>query len=328
MRRSDVAVGLMIVVGILIAIFGIVWLKGKGLGRDEVVLQARFREVGQLLKGNGVKLRGVPIGRVEEIELDPDGQTVLVTMTVRRDVHLPQDAIVLLSPESMFGDWQAEVFPRSRFPGYDYAEPREQGVLPGYSLPDISQLTAVADRIAENLATLSERIQIAFTEETALQLRDAIENIQELSSQLTGLVERQESTLKGVAGNLNATTETMNEAAIAVRQVAQQVQAAVQGGELTDIVRNMQHASAQLDSISGSLVGFGDRLNRTMANADTTFAALSDVATMAARGQGTVARLLQDSTLYGQLVLTNAQLQALLEDLRKNPRKYINLRIF
>jgi hypothetical protein len=37
---------------------------------------------------------------------------------------------------------------------------------------------------------------------------------------------------------------------------------------------------------------------------------------------------LQDTTLYWRIVETNAELQALLRDLRLNPRRYINVRIF
>ncbi len=328
MRRNEVLVGLTVVIGIAAIFFGTLWLKGGSLVQDRMTLEARFREVGQLMKGNTVKLRGVPIGRVDEIALEEDGDGVIVTMDVDQDVRLPKDAVVLLSPESMFGDWQAEIFPRSRFPLYDYAAPRESGVLPGYSLPDISKLTAVADRIAENLSTLSGRFEAAFTEETANQLRDAIENIQQLSQQLTDMVERQQETLSGVAGNLNATTETMTQAAEAIRRVADQVNTAVEGGQLTDIVGNVHSASAQLDSISASLLVFSDRLNSTLGKADTTFGALANVAELASRPNGTVGLLLRDSTLYTQLVQSNAELQALLEDFRRNPRKYINLKVF
>src|SRR5690606_21550348 len=99
-------------------------------------------------------------------------------MRIDADVVLPPDPVVLLSPKSMFGDWQAEIHPRMQFMRYDFAEPRDPNVLPGYALPDMSRLTAVADRIAENLAVVTERVEIAFTEETAMNVRRAIENIE------------------------------------------------------------------------------------------------------------------------------------------------------
>jgi phospholipid/cholesterol/gamma-HCH transport system substrate-binding protein len=46
------------------------------------------------------------------------------------------------------------------------------------------------------------------------------------------------------------------------------------------------------------------------------------------RGEGSLGRLLQDTTLYGNLVQTNLEVQTLLRDIRRNPRRYINLTIF
>src|SRR5690606_29526591 len=191
-RRNDVAVGAVVILGIALILGGVIWLKDAGFGREEIRIQARFREVGQLLDGNAVKLRGVKVGSVDRIELEPTGAAVIVTMRVRDDVRLPEDPVVLLSPESMFGDWQAEIYPRRSFPQYEYAEAPDPSVLPGYALPDISRLTAVADQIAQNMAVLSERFELAFTDETAANIRLAIENIQQVSGELTGLVSGQQ----------------------------------------------------------------------------------------------------------------------------------------
>ena len=86
-RRSDVVVGLVVLLGIALVLFGVVWMKGTGFGREELTVRARLREVGQLLEGSSVKLHGVPIGRVDEIALDPDGGGVIVTMRVRSEVQ-------------------------------------------------------------------------------------------------------------------------------------------------------------------------------------------------------------------------------------------------
>lgn len=115
-RRSDVLVGVVVLLGAALILFGILWLRGGVLGRDEITLQARFRDVGQLLEGNAVKVFGVPIGRVEDIALDPRGGAVIATMRLDEDVRLPEDPVVLLSPESMFGDWQAEIVARAEHP--------------------------------------------------------------------------------------------------------------------------------------------------------------------------------------------------------------------
>ena len=328
MKRTEIAVGAVILLGIALLFFGTVWLKGARLGEQETTVRARFLEVGQLLEGNAVKLRGVAIGRVEEIALEPGGGGVIVSMTIDEEVPLPADPIVLLSPESMFGDWQAEIYPRSRFPQYEYAEAPDPQVLPGYSLPDISRLTAVADEIAANLAELTERVGLAFTDETAVSIRRTIENVEQVSGQLSGLVSGQQQAVDQVAANLEATSATINETVLSIREVVAQVEGAVANGELSSIVRNVTSATAQLDTLGTTLLAVSRDLNHTAAAADTSFTRLNDIMAGVQRGEGTVGRLMQDTDLYTELVETNALMQALLEDFRDNPRKYINLEVF
>ena len=326
--RTEMKVGLVIILGIILVAVGTIWLQGWRIGDERVEVVAWFREVGQLQDGNPVKLRGVPIGRVEGIELDDRATGVIVRMHIAEEATLPEDAVVLLSPESLFGDWQAEIFPRSRFPFYSYAVSPQPGVLPGYSLPDVSRLTAVADRIAENLAVITDRIDIAFTDETAVNIRNTIENIQALSSQLTDLVERQGQTVEGLAAGLETTTATLNNAARAAERAFTQVEAAIADGQLTDIVNNVETMTAQLDSLSRALTVVTQDLGGAVSSADTAFGSLQTILGGLEEGQGTLGQLLQDTSLYSQIVLTSTLVQDLLRDFQRNPRRYINLRIF
>ena len=327
-RRNEVVVGLVVLGGVLLAIFGTIWLQGLNLGREKQSVKARFSEVGQLLTGSNVKFRGVPIGRVESIELERGGGGVLVTMTVAGDVRLPEDPVVILAPESLFGDWQAEIAPRSLYPGYRYAESPDPAVLPGYSLPDMVRLTAVADQIATNLATISTRFEEAFTTETAENIRLAIENIQEVSAQLTGLVGKQQLAMAEVARDLERTSEAAGQAAIAVHRAFAEIETAIGGGALQTIVRNMERTTGRTDSLVSVLLATTRALRITAVTADTALRNVGQIAAAVQRGEGTLGKLLRDTTLYMSLVETNVEMQALLRDIRRNPRRYINLRVF
>jgi phospholipid/cholesterol/gamma-HCH transport system substrate-binding protein len=326
--RNEVAVGAVVILAIVLLVFGTIWMQGRRPGREEIEVRARFREVGQLQDGNAVKVRGVPIGRVEAIELEATGGGVIVTMSVKSDVQLPEDPVVVLAPASMFGDWQAEIFPRSAFEQYDYAEAPDPAVLPGATLPDISRLTAVADQIARNMAVLSERFQVAFTEETATNIKRAIDNIQEVSAQLTQLVSRQQRAIDGVSGDLQQTAEALGEAVGTINRTFSQVERAISGDRLVNIVVTAERASLQIDSLTSELLRTSRTLRTTAATADTVMRSVGSVAGTLARGEGTLGLMLRDTVLYWKLVESNAELQALLKDLRTNPRRYINVRVF
>jgi phospholipid/cholesterol/gamma-HCH transport system substrate-binding protein len=321
-------VGTAIILSVVLIVWGTIWLKGAGFGREETVVQARVPDAGQLLKGGVVKLRGVPIGRVEDIALETRSTGVIVTMNINANVPLPEDPVALLSPESMFGDWQVQIFPRTAFPNYRYAESPDPKVMPGYSLPDISQLTAVADEIAGNLARLSARFEEAFTQETAANVRDAIENIQKVSEQLTSLIARQNANADEVANSLAATSEALGSAAATAGRAFAEFEAALGGGKLAGIVTNVGRTSANVDSLSRVLMMTTQDLRVAAATADTTMRVIGSIAQAVNRGEGTLGRLVRDTTAYYGVVETNAEVQALLRDIRANPRRYINLTIF
>lgn len=326
--KNELRVGLVVIAGIALIVLGTLWMHDWSFSRETRDVDAWFREVGQLQRGNAVKLRGVPIGEVTDIALDRRSTGVVVHININSDVVLPEDPVVILAPESMFGDWQAEIFPRSRFPFYDYAISPEPGVMPGYSLPDMSRLTAVGDRIAENLAVITDRIDIAFTEETAVNVRDAIDNIQEVTAQLTNLVQAQEQTVEDLAQGLETTTATFREAVETANRAFIQVESAIAEGELEEIVGNVRTMSAKMDTVSQGLTVVTRELETAVTAADSSFGSLNAIMAGLERGEGTLGQLLQDTALYSELVLTSTLVQDLLMDFQRNPRKYINLRVF
>lgn len=327
-RKNEVMVGTLIVVSVAAAVLGTLWLQGALQTRGTVEVQARFREVGQLMQGNSVKQRGVTIGRVQQIQLEPGGGAVIVTMRVDADVELPADAVVVLAPESLFGDWQAEILPRSRYPDFEFEESADPAVLSGYALPEISQLTAVADRIAENLAVLTDRVELAFTEETALNIRRAIENIQEVSERLTSLVEQQAATAGELGTSLRETTARISEASDVATRSFQHLERVMASGQIDSLVVNAGTAAGNVRSLTVELSGAIHEFKGALATADSTFARIDRVAARLEAGEGGLGRVLGDSLLYVRAEQTLNQLQALLEDFRTNPQRYIRLRVF
>ena len=78
-----------------------------------------------------------------------------------------------------------------------------------------------------------------------------------------------------------------------------------------------------------------DSMERTTKNAemlttrlDSLRVVAQSIANKADHGNGTLAQLLNDSKLYDDVRGSVKAMKDVLEDLKKNPKKYINLRIF
>ncbi len=327
-RRRDVLVGVVIVLGVIVSVVGTIWLQGTNIGRDTRTVDALFSEVGMLMRGNTVKLRGVAIGRVEEITVEPSGEAVRVTLRVDGQVAFPPDAGVILAPESFFGDWQAEIISRSRYPRFPYMEVSEPGVLGGHALPDITRLTAAALDISDNLTVLTDRVEMAFTEETALNLGRAIDNIGAVSQRLADLVETQAIAFTGVITELQGTTDDVGGAARAVRQSFERVDEMLASGSIDSILASGQQASENIRTMSQDLSSASSELESTLTQIDTAFSRFNRFAARIEAGEGAFGALMNDTILVAQAYSVMNQFAILLQDLRANPQRYVRLSIF
>jgi phospholipid/cholesterol/gamma-HCH transport system substrate-binding protein len=327
-ERRDALVGLTIVTSILVIVFGTLWLEGSGFGGEDRVVEAVFAEVGQIKPGNPVKLRGVRIGRVRSMRVSADGEGVILTLRVQDGVQFPPDAVVILSPESLFGDWQAEIHSRDRFPHAAYAIPRSPEMLPGYALPDVSQLTAAADRISENVAVLTDRVGIAFSEETARNVASLIENVEAVTERLSDLVNQQAQSFQNVTDEVQRSTAQIGGAAAEARGTFERFNRLLGQDDVGDAVADLAVVMANLRDLTADLRATNVNVREMAARADSAFVALERVAVQAGSGDGSVARLLQDPTVASGVEVTLTELQDLLRDIRENPRRYLRLSIF
>ncbi len=84
---------------------------GADIGDHPYTVKARFSDVLDLVPQSGVKVNEVPVGRVEDIRLAPDGWTAEVTMLVNGDVDLPANALAMLRQSSLLGEKYIELSP-------------------------------------------------------------------------------------------------------------------------------------------------------------------------------------------------------------------------
>lgn len=328
-KGREVLVGVVIVAAVAVAVGGTLWLQGTLWTRNTRVLHVLARDVGQLMDGNDVKLRGVTIGQVESIRVEPGGEAVRVVVRIQRDVTLPDSSVAVLAPESMFGDWQLEIAPRSRFPNFDFMPvPAADTVLGGYALPDISRLTATADQISKDIATITERIEVAFTQETAQNIAETIDNIEQVSRRLARLVEDQSSALETMGDDILAAVEEIRLAAGTARRTMEEVDSVLTRAQADSIMADTRAIAQNLRVLSEELGGSSDELARTLARADSAFARVNAIAARVNRGEGTLGRLVNDTTFLVTADEALSELTLLMRDLRENPRRYINLSIF
>jgi len=333
-RNTDFVVGLTILLGTVIVVGTTLWVKQVDLRNTHDRVTARFRDVGSVRVGAAVVLRGVNAGRVQRIELGRDGW-VEVTMALDQKVPLPAAPVVLLNESSLFGEWQATIteesaIPRDEAVSRQIAAAREAGgeMLPGATLPDIAQLTAVAGRIAGDVASVASRVEVAFDDQAARELRGSIKNFATLSAALAQTVHVQSSNLNALSADLRGGMKRLVSSAETVQRVAERIDSSTATGEVRRIVSDVATAAAQLKEASEDVRTMSRQLGRSQGRLESLLTTSDSVMMKINAGQGSVGLLVNDARLYRNSDSLVTELRGLVQDFKANPKKYVNVRVF
>ena len=302
-RRSglarDAKVGLFVITGFLAVLTALFLLTDPGTMRGRYHVTTLVPDAGGIRKGDPVQLRGVNIGRVRGFNIDPQGG-VSVRLELESEYPVPSDSRVLLRSNGLLGGVVADIQPgRSRDLLEEGDQLRSTQGLPGLE-ETAGDLGVKADTLLGRANALLSRQMVGSVNQSALELQAMLEQL----SALAGEQRRELSALSGSLRRSAAGVENATNRPELVRAIAR-----------TDsITRQLDVATAQLNQATTSLAGVMGRIDR---------------------GEGTLGKLSRDETLYNNLNQaaeslnqTATSARALTDDIRANPKKYINVSVF
>lgn len=291
-RRDEVAVGALLIVTLVLGLGGTLWIARGGLTRG-YDMYARFPWGAGLKQGQPVLLAGVNIGFVSKVELDPNG-TLLTTMSIKKDYKIPVNTTATVQANGIFGDQLIALTPVR---ASTQSLPEKDTIPTGKNAPGIADLVAKGDSITANVNVLAGSLKAEFVDSGGIrQIRGAISDMSKLMAQLTNVVSAQSKELTTTQVQLRRTL------------------AMIDSAKIDSTLVNFRAASANINKLTKDL--------------DSTRTAVNGLINKASNGNGSIALLLNDRKMYDNLVGLSSQLDSLVADLKKNPKKYINLKIF
>jgi phospholipid/cholesterol/gamma-HCH transport system substrate-binding protein len=291
-RRDDLLVGLLLIVAVVVAIGGTLWLVRGGLNAG-YPMYTRFAWGAGLKTGQPVLLAGVNIGSVDKVDLDPKG-TILVTLRINSAYQVPAGTTATVQPNGIFGDQLIALNPARDFKSY---LSKGDSIPVGKPSASTADLIARADSIERDVGALVSTTRTKFVDDGGLaDVRRTVAELSRLATLLTRVANEQSRQLTTTQGEL--------------RKVLSSVDSIV----VDSTLRNVRTTSANVATLTGELSKTNAQLARVLARVDS--------------GGGSAALLMNDPALYQQVVRLLARVDTLTIDFQKNPRKYINLTIF
>lgn len=295
-RRTEIQVGMTVLVALGVLIWGVTWLKELSLQRRVRVWYVSFPQSGGLGQSDEVQVNGIRKGEVKSMKLV--GDHILVDLALSSEIQLTSHCRVSIRNVGMMGEKVIAVDLKQS--GNPYS-PRDtiQGVYE-------QGLTEVSSSLGEAMGAVSlladELRGVTEVLSKSGDLAKTLKNFRQTSEDLKLAVSENRAMLKATIENFSASSQT-------TRRLTADREA-----ELRKTFQDFASAAEKMDHLAGRL--------------DSLRAALQSVTRKLDSGKGTLGKLVNDDTLYTDVSAAAASIKALVADIKANPKKYFKVEIF
>ena len=296
----EVKTAILILGCIIIFIFGFSYLKGTSLLNKEKTLHALYDDIEGLVVGANVTISGLNVGKVKEIDFDENYDKIKVTFSLREDLSFSNQSVAQLYEAGLIGGKSIAVIPK-----YDPKNIiQNHDVLPSDVKPGLTEL------VNQQIAPLQDKIEGLLT--SADSLFAGVSNVMNFETQ---------NNLKSALEGLSSTISNINDLSSNMNRIVETNEKA-----LNKTLNNLGDVSSNLSRLTDSLNQMP--LNATVKNFELTSSKLKSIIYDLQSGEGSAGMILKDEKLYDNLVSSSEALDALLTDLKENPKRYIHFSIF
>ena len=291
---QEAKVGFFVLLGLLSFVVVLFWMTDPATLRGRYIIVTTVDNAGGVRSGDPVQMQGVNIGRVHGFEMVGPGR-VDIELEIEGEWSIPEGSRTVMGESGLFGGRTLVI---ERGMSNEMLETGDtipgEGAGGGGILGSVDELSAQAGDVLTAIDSL-------LSPETIGNVQGSAHELEQLLTELSGMVREQRATIADLTASLSAAAEGFETAASAGPDVAS--------------------AAARADSAMAVLTA-------TTENLDAATESLRTVLARMEAGEGTLGRLSADESLYTNLNTAAQSLNELLADVRANPNRYINVSIF
>lgn len=292
LRSTRIKTGIWTILILIILVLGYLWLSNKISMKKQQYLRVLFTEVMGLETGDKIMFRGMEAGRVKSVQLHPEG--IVVMGKISADIRVPVGSRFYIE-DSIMGSKSLNILP-AETTKYLNLQDIQRGDTPVSMMAMIAQtkdMLSRLDTILRDIETEGGMIDLSekLVRNTDATMTEARQGIAGLRAELSVMI-----------GKVEEFTDTAG-------QIAQE---------------NRESLNSTLSLAPATF----SRINSTLDSLQTLSANLNRSAVMIAEGSGSAGKILNEDDLYQKLMISIDNLDALIADIKANPRKYIKFSVF
>jgi phospholipid/cholesterol/gamma-HCH transport system substrate-binding protein len=210
-RKTEIRVGLTVLVGILVFIWILGWAKNFSLKSNEQLIKVRFTNVSGLEIGDQVTVNGLRKGYVKEMSVEPNN--VVVALSIDNDIALKEDASFAISMLDLMGGKKIEVFP-----GTSSVEYNTNKIGTGTFYADIPSVMSLFGSVQDDLVSILKDVKVSLhslnkyitDEKMNNDVKISLSNLSLLTEKLNVMLSENRNDLRALTKNAVELTETSN----------------------------------------------------------------------------------------------------------------------
>jgi phospholipid/cholesterol/gamma-HCH transport system substrate-binding protein len=334
---SELKIGVLTIFAIVILAITIFMLTGgKGFFWERYSLKTRFPNVAGLKPGSPVRVAGKEVGTVTEIDFA--GEQIDVTFQLNREIRdrVTTSSVATLGSVSLLGEGAVDITPSTSgtpVPEWGYVKPGRTPAQIADITEQASQGMAMVNKLVAGLSQGQGTVGKLLTDD---RLYMQLQNFADAANDMARSVRQG----RGTVGKLLNDPRTANALEASMKNVEDVTRRLSAGeGSLGKLLKD-EAFSESLTGATGNMRTLTDRINRgegtlgKLVTDDSVFKRLDSVTNRLDelvnrlnQGEGTAGQLLKDKQLYENMNKTVAEMQSLLADIRRDPKKYLNVKV-
>lgn len=297
---KEVIIGLCVAAAILILCFGIEFLKGINMFKPANFYVAKYENVSGLEIAAPVLIDGYKVGQVREINFNYEKPgKIEVLMALNKQLHLPADSKAIIGSTLLSGSYveiklgqSSEMLPVG-------------GEISSAMTPDL--MAQVTDQILPAVGDIVPKVDSLLVSVNRLAsdpaLAASIRNLESITSYASAASKNLDALMQGLK---------------------QQVPGVMRGANVT--VNNLESLTSNLNMLSQELNRLP--LAKTMDNVQDITSNLEKFSATLNNPNSTLGELTQNAELAHRLNRVTADIDSLILDIKKNPKRYISIKLF
>ena len=304
--NKEFKIGFFAISSIIALVFGVNYLKGINILNDSRDFYAVYENIGGLQVGSPVLVNGYKVGMVSNIDLLAEqNQNLLVTIGIKKEFDISISTVCKIVNQDLMGT---------------------KGIA--LVLGDADELVSSGDTLISGIeGSLQDEVnaQILPLKNKAEELIGSVDSVLMIVTAVLNKDTR--DNLRNSLSSLDKTFKLMSQTMVKVDSVID-----MNDERIAKVVQNLESITSNFESSNGeikNILSNFSSLSDSLAKSDiaSVLQNVNDIATKINNGEGSIGLLLKDDKIYANFEKSTRELASLLEDIKKNPSRYVNFSI-